>query len=257
MVHVADLLFELATIDRLTILHEIDSRPMKLTKVAKTLSSTVQATSRQLERLCEAKLIEKNSKGNYQLTQFGKLALPLLPSFAFIQDKKDFLLSHDLSFLPQEFIQRIGQLSEHEHLDDMNSVLKYVGETFFEAKQYMWCMSDEVGASLTHHTWKPNPEKIEYRLILPKSISFAEAVQTRASSYLPAAEFKMAFFAGPKMILVLNEKKAIIAFPFLSGKIDIGSCIAGGSHGFHQWCHDLFNFYWDKSEKKPNYQDGL
>ncbi len=250
MGNVADLLFELATTDRLAILSEIDSRPMRLTKVAKMLSSTVQATSRQIERLCEAKLIERNSKGDYQLTQFGKLALTLLPAFDFIQDKKDYLLTHDLSFLPQEFIQRIGQLTEHENLDNLDSALAYVGVTFFEAKQYLRCMTDAVGASVTHHTWKPNPEKIEYMLILPKSISFPKAVEARSRSYLPAAEVEVAFLDYPKATIVLSEKKAIVAFPLLNGEVDIRSWIAGENPSFHKWCCDLFNFYWDRAEKR-------
>ena len=75
----AGLLFELANVDRLTILTEIDTEPLKLSQVARKLSATVQETSRHLERLSKAKLIEKDSTSSYRITSFGKLILSLLP----------------------------------------------------------------------------------------------------------------------------------------------------------------------------------
>ena len=94
----AGLLFELANVDRLTILTEIDTEPLKLSQVARKLSATVQETSRHLERLSKAKLIEKDSTSSYRITSFGKLILSLLPSFDFSRREERFL-SHNLSSL--------------------------------------------------------------------------------------------------------------------------------------------------------------
>lgn len=222
---------------------------MKLTQVNKTLDSTVQATSRQLQRLYEARLIIKNVQGQYTLTQFGRMALALLQSFNFINDYKDYLETHDLSFLPDKFIHRLGQLSEHENLDNVDLALNRVGEIFFKAKKYFWCMADELGASLTHHSWKQNLEKIEYRLILPKSLSFSKATEARARSYLPNATLNWVFIDKPKMTITLNENQASIAFPLFNQGTDIRSWIAGKNSIFHQWCFDLYKYYWSQSEK--------
>lgn len=251
---VSGLLFELATSDRLAILSNIDKKPMKLTQVNKTLDSTVQATSRQLQRLHEADLIKKNSLGQYQITQFGKLALALLPSFNFINNHKDFLQNHDLTFLPEKFIQRIGQLSENKHLDGTDLSLSFRGENILlDAKEYICCMSDEMGYSFSHRSFteRQNSEKIVWKYIFPKSLSknLIEDTLTRGTAIAPLANFKTAFLENPKISICMNEKNAYIAFPDLNGRIDYRSVFVGGGPSFHQWCFDYFNCCWKKAKK--------
>lgn len=247
----ADLLFELATADRLTILTTLEQTPMKLTHVAKTLSATVQATSRQLERLHQAKLIEKNVESCYQLTPYGALTISLLPAFTMLHREKEYLLSHDLSVLPDKLLLRIGQLLEHHKSNDVDSSLKAIGSTFMKAQRYVLCVTDPLGASLTYHTWQPNPQKLEYRLILPYHIQFHESVESRARSYLPAADHELRFLNQVKTCIVMNETTAVIAFPNFEGSIDYSSVLIGTKPDFHQWCYDLFNVYWNKAEKLP------
>jgi predicted transcriptional regulator len=56
-----------------------------------------------------------------------------------------------------------------------------------------------------------------------------------------------------KVILVMNEIKALIAFPNVAGTIDFRSVLVSSDPVFHQWCQDLFSFYWDRSEKLPHH----
>lgn len=253
----SDLLFELATTDRLAILSNIEKKPLKLTQVNKILGATVQATSRQLHRLNEANLIRKNSQGQYSLTQFGKLALALLPSFNFISNHKDYLQTHDLSFLPEKFKQRIGQLSKNEHLDGTDLSLSFRGENILsDAGEFICCMSDEMGYSFTHRSFteRQNSEKIMWRYIFPKDISMDLVTDTltRGRALAPLANFKTAFLENPKISICMNEKNAHIAFPDLTGRIDYRSVFVGENPSFHQWCLDLYNYYWGRSGKSPS-----
>ena len=104
-----ELFFVLSNGDRMKLLSEIKSQELRLTDLAERLSASVQETSKHLGRLVECKLIEKNSGGMYELTPFGKLTFGTLPSLEFVSQRRKYFLTHDISFLPQEMLLRIGR----------------------------------------------------------------------------------------------------------------------------------------------------
>ena len=112
---IVKLLFDISSSDRLTLLFAVRKENLRLTQLAEKISATIQETSRHLGRLTDAKLIEKNSDSSYTVTSYGRLVLILLSSYNFLSKNKDYFLSHDISFLPQEFIERIGELSLYEY----------------------------------------------------------------------------------------------------------------------------------------------
>jgi len=71
----SELLFDLSSIDRVTLLREIEKERLRLSQLATRLSATVQETSRHLTRLSHAGLISKDSEGLYFLTAYGKAIL--------------------------------------------------------------------------------------------------------------------------------------------------------------------------------------
>ncbi|HEY1248504.1 MAG TPA: MarR family transcriptional regulator, partial [Nitrososphaera sp.] len=141
---IVKLLFDLSSIDRLTLLLTIRKEEnLRLTKLAEKISATIQETSRHLGRLIKANLIEKNSDGFYRLTSYGQLVLLLLSSISLISKTRDYFLSHDVSFLPLEFIERIGELSEYEHAENVSNVLRHLEQTMSLANEYVWLMADQ------------------------------------------------------------------------------------------------------------------
>jgi predicted transcriptional regulator len=244
MSNAAELLFELANSDRLTMLKEIDSEPLKLSQVARKLSTTAQETSRHLERLSKAKLIERDSTSAYRITSFGKLVLSLLPSLDFLQKRREFFLSHDLSSLPPGFAQRIGELSEHHYSDRLDEALAHAERIINEAKQYLWLMSDQqVRQSYPHE----HPEPLSLRLILPTGIDLEAFQRIRKQA---GSRLQIGFVDNVSATIVMNEKTAAICFPSLDGRMDFTQAFAGSTPKFHEWCRDLYSFYWDKSTKK-------
>lgn len=240
----AGLLFELANTDRLTILAEIEKEPLKLSQVARKLSATVQETSRHLERLSKAKLIEKDSTSSYRITSFGKLILSLLPSFSFLQERREFFLSHDLSSLPQEFAQRIGELSECQGFERLNDALTNTERIIREAEQYVWLMADQnVRQSYPHE----HPQQVSRRLLLPKGTDLQAFQDMRNEA---GSELQIGFVDDVKVTIVMNEKMAAVCFPGLDGRMDFTQGFAGKTPKFHAWCQDLYNSYWDRSAKK-------
>jgi predicted transcriptional regulator len=137
------LLFDISSGDRLTLLFAIRKENLRLTHLTEKISATIQETSRHLGRLTDAKLIEKNSDGSYSLTSYGRLVLILLSSYSFLSKNKDYFLSHDISFLPQEFVERIGELSVYEYSVNVSSVLRHIENVVSSANEYIWLMADQ------------------------------------------------------------------------------------------------------------------
>ncbi len=117
--HLAELLFILASMDRLTLLSEIGVEKCRLGQLTAKLSATPQETSKHLSRLRNAKLIEKDSEGLFGLTAFGRVIMYIIPSIRFVSKNREYLLSHDIFSIPLEFIERLGELQGGEHADNV------------------------------------------------------------------------------------------------------------------------------------------
>lgn len=111
MERVCELLFELSSIERMSILLEVQKQSLKMSQVSKALSMTTTESFRHLQRLSEAKLVQKDTEGAYGLTPFGALALTQLSGLNFVSENRQYFMEHAVSHLPYEFISRIGELS--------------------------------------------------------------------------------------------------------------------------------------------------
>src|SRR5215471_11340323 len=163
------LLFDISSSDRLTLLFAISKENLRLTQLAEKISATIQETSRHLGRLTDAKLIEKNSDGSYTVTSYGRLVLILLSSYNFLSKNKDYFLSHDISFLPQEFIERIGELSLYEYSVNVSNVLRHIEQVISSAKECIWLMADQAvitGPSINQAIGNRN---VYISIIIPKN----------------------------------------------------------------------------------------
>ena len=127
MENLAELLFVLASIDRLTLLSEITiEKKQKLSQLTAKLSATSQEASKHLMRLRNARLIEKDSEGFFALTTVGKIIVNLLPSIRFLAQNREYFLSHGISSLSLEFIERLGELQEGQYAEKVGSILAYI-----------------------------------------------------------------------------------------------------------------------------------
>lgn len=107
----AELLFILASVDRLAFLSELGTKKQRLTQLSAKISASSQETFKHLARLRDAQLIDKDSDGFYALTAFGKVALVnIILSIKFLSRYRDYLMTHDISSLPHEFIERMESL---------------------------------------------------------------------------------------------------------------------------------------------------
>jgi predicted transcriptional regulator len=109
--------FELASDQRLSILFKLNRQESEagvynLSKLAKHLDVTMQEVHRNLNRLMDAGLIEKDSAGIFSLTTFGNTIINQIATFDFLSRNKEYFSTHTFGKETRmKFIQRIGALN--------------------------------------------------------------------------------------------------------------------------------------------------
>jgi predicted transcriptional regulator len=245
----AELLFVLASIDRLQVLSFLrEEKGYRLSDIAQRLNSSIQEASKHVARLKDQNLVEKNpSSGYYTLTILGKLVIKLLPSIEFLSENKEYLLAHNVSSLPEEFIERIGELQEHQYNAKAGLVLSFTQQVIREADKFVWLMSDHSLIDIFDIERDRN-KTLTWRIILSTGSkinwqglrSYAKNVHARIE-----IGFSQEIIAG----IALNEKVAGLLLPDLKGSLDFNSGFISSSLSFCKWCQDLFGYVWDRSEK--------
>ncbi len=239
---ISKVLFELSSNRRANLLFTIAKRDLKMQQLSKTLDMTVTETFRHLQRLTEAKLVEKKANGTYAITSLGNLATSFLASFNFILKNGDFFLDHDVSILPSEFIERLGELSKAEFTKEPISSFNRVRKILSEAEKMFWTMAEQVDST----TKQPAEEKIlkglDFRFIMQKdlAISFAHSKARVLSGSRFISRVPVAF--------VMSEKEASVVFRTQKGVFDYFG-LFGTDENFRKWCRDLYLYYWERAER--------
>jgi predicted transcriptional regulator len=242
---VPELLFNLASSDRLTLLKEIAARKQRMANLSKTINASVPECHRHLARLSEAGMIRKNSEGLYETTSVGNTILKLIPSLQLILEQKDYFLSHDLSFLPRGFLESIGVLATADRVNHISLVLEHIKRVVAEARNYIWLISDHLFPQWPGIATNFQPEEIPVKLICERTIN--PKVISEYKSRLPHSEISV--LKEVKFAMAINETTAGVCFPTISGQIDFGAGFAGKDLIFRSWCTDLFEHYWSESRR--------
>jgi predicted transcriptional regulator len=253
--HLAELLFILASIDRLTLLSEIAIENRRLSQLTTALSATPQETSKHLTRLRDAKLIEKDSDGFFSLTAFGRIIVNLLPSIRFVTENREYFLSHDISSLPLEFIGRLGELQEGQYGEKVGAILVHLQQVVQDAEDYIWMMADHpLGGQeyVTKSGKLENTNSVTWRVIIPADSSSIDWTEFRRTVGTRKGRIEYHLIEDPNDIkagVALNEKIAGLTFPNTIGKLDFNSGFRSNNPIFRKWCQDLFEHHWSKPGK--------
>jgi predicted transcriptional regulator len=236
------LFFELASESRLDILRELNRKEGKMKEIAQKLDLTTTETFRQLQRLTEAFMVQKQPEGTYALTEYGKLVLQLSPSLEFIFKYKQFFCAHDLQRLPYQFRNRIAELSNAEFGTDTMANINAAERITREADKYMWGGGAEQPLNIGSALIEGAPKGVKYKFLFPKRFIPQETPPELAA----AIEWRS--FEDMPVNIVLSEKEAGISFCLLNGKADYVGFI-GKDSVFVNWVKDLFLYYWEKGKK--------
>jgi len=241
---VEKLFFELASESRLGILRELQIENFKMQEIARRLDVTATEAFRQLQRLSEALLVQKQPEGTFAITQYGKLVLQLSSSLEFVSKHKDYFSTHDIMRLPCQFVNRIGELSQTNLIMDTMESINKGTQMFIEAEQYAWGLVEHGrGPELMGPIMNERIRKgVKVKMLIPESF-LSTAIppvkvpncEVRGLSDIPA-------------IMAVTEKEAAVFFSLVGGRTDYAG-FYGKDPIFLNWVKDLFLYYWDKGKR--------
>jgi predicted transcriptional regulator len=236
----AKLFFELASESRLSILQELKGENLKMQEIARRLDVTATEAFRQLERLGAALLVERQSDGSYAITLYGKLVLQASSTLGFLFKYRDFFSTHDLSPLPNQFINRLGELSKATLITDTVESLNKAQRMFIEAKQYGWGLAEGVVPELMGPLMVQRlMQGLKFKFVIPNSrlppTSEIDNMEIRGLSEIP-------------LVIALTEKEAAVCFRSSGGRMDYTG-FYGNDPVFLSWAKDLFLYFWEKGKR--------
>jgi predicted transcriptional regulator len=229
------LFFELASESRLGILRLLAGKNLKMNDAARKLDLTTTEAFRQLQRLSEAVLVQKQPDGTYAITPYGRLVLEFSSPLDFVLKHKEYFLAHDVWRLPPQFVKRLGELSQTNLMTGMMESTAKSSQMIREAQKYMWGISAEPIIQSFDAVAKQIPKGVEYRFLSPQPPAKLPNLENRTLSEIP-------------VMLALTEKEAGVSFPFFGGRTDYAG-FYGKDPIFLNWAKDLYLYYWDKGKR--------
>jgi predicted transcriptional regulator len=244
MEKLSNLLFELANVDRLKILLEIQGKPQRLTQISEELELTVQETSRYLARLSEAKLIIKDAGGLYNLVPYGEYVIKQLSGLDFLSYHREYFAAHDLSSLPDEYIARLGELKGCSFTDDVMVAFSKAENLIAQAQEYVWIIGNQVLMSTLPILEAAVKRGAQFRLILPENLTPPPGFKP-----LPTIPNRVErrTLKHVDVIMTVSEKEARVGFLGANGKLD-PSAFESKDAQAHKYCRDLYLHHWEKAK---------
>ena len=238
------LFFELASENRLTILGMLRDDSLKMQEIAQRLDVTATEVFRQLQRLTDVSLVQRLPDGAFTITEYGRLVLHLSAGYSFLSKHREYFLDHNIWAIPQQFINRLGELSETKLIMDTIKTVNMGVQIFLEAEEYAWGLSER-GASpdyLDPLMDKRIEEGLAFKLMVPMSILPEALSQTHSTN------IEVRGFQECPAVIVVSEKAAMIAFPFTGGRLDYAG-FYGDDPVFLNWVRELFLYYWERGAR--------
>ena len=244
---------ELASEQRLKILSSLDSKPNRVSKLAKKLNVTSQEIHRNLERLSNSGFVKKKSDEHYHITTIGKLMLSQMPLMFFISMNQKYFSSHDMGILPSKFSRRLGVLENCDHIKGVTKVLDVWKKIYRNSEEYLCDIINESPPGMDEILVKRIKNGVTYRHIISSNL---EEHETRSGDLAKLGYFELIQqkkiirreIKSTGIVLILNEKEAGIIFPTEDGIPDLRHMFYGNSMLFQDWCLDYFEYFWKKGK---------
>src|ERR671931_327195 len=163
--------FELASQQRLAIIFRLNAKKAKISQLAKDLDITMQEAHRNVSRLQQAGLIEKNPEGIFSLTTFGNTIIKQIPTFNYLSKHKEYFSEHILGELPIKFIMRLRALDQCEFVKGVVAILERWKDIYRQADQYIYEIVPQVPIDLIEPAVTRVKEKsVKYSYVFPKNV---------------------------------------------------------------------------------------
>jgi predicted transcriptional regulator len=252
-VNAEKIFFELASQQRLSIIFSLSQTKSTLSQLSKDLGITMQEVHRNINRLQDAELIEKDPRGIFSLTTFGSTIIKQIPTFDFLSQHKEYFSEHTLGEVPMKFEQRIGSLDDCELIRGIVAILELWKQIYRDSESYILEIIPQVPLDLIEPILvrvRDKGTRLYYifpeDVIIPKGRS--ELLRRlRFDELYKTGRIERRMVDKVQVAVVLNEKKASILFPTQKGETDMNLMFYSEDRLFHDWCLDYFWFRWYSS----------
>ncbi len=254
-----DIFFELSNEDRLEILFKLQEDRMKVTTLSRELELTTQECSRHIARLSEAKLVAKDSEGFFELTQYGRASLRLIPSWGFISEHSDYFNTHSIEKIPSELVCRIGELRKSTPTENVMVTFHVVESLIRDAEEHVWLMHDQYLLNTLPLLRERLEKGVTFRTFEPKTREPRRSLDPMRPHYIDEedefffmevwerGQVSTRFSDDIEAFLYVSEKDAVIAFPLSDDGFDYLGFYSNDP-SMMRFCSDLFDSYWEKGE---------
>ena len=209
-----ELYFQLASADRRRILSVLQKESLKLNEMSRKLDMTATETLRQLQRLSDSVLIEKQPDGTYTITNYGKLILELSPALDFALRYKEFFLEHDFAKLPTSFIGRLGELSNATLKTELAENVNNLEVMIRESEDFVWSMTDQSVAVHSSAMDERIQKGVKFRSLIHKKLIGSPQLHK-----ISGKNTERRVLPDIPGIVVLSEKGAFVSLYKLDGQI--------------------------------------
>ncbi len=249
--HFHDILFELSNEDRFNILQALMTENYNVTNMSRHLSLTTQEASRHLNRLAEAGLIVKNVSGEYMLTSYGKLILNQASGIMFATLYKEYFIDHKTDDIPLEYLCQLTKLRESRLINDVMVSFANIDRIIEEATEYIWRLTDRYNMMSLPKLEEATTKKVNLKLMQTKDFQYPPEWPGPGIVLREArlhGRFEVRHSSEANIFIAMNEKEvAILALPMENNLFDYRGFTSTDPE-FHDWCRDVFHFYWEKAK---------
>ncbi len=246
--------FELASEQRLAIIFKLNEKSAKISQIAKDLGITMQEAHRNVNRLQDAGLIEKDPEGIFSLTTFGNTIIKQIPTFNYLSKHKEYFSEHVLGELPIKFIMRLGALDKCEYIKGVVAILERWKDIYRNADEYIYEIVPQVPIDLIEPAVSRVKEKgVKYSYVFPKNVIIPKGRKELLkklghNELLNKGSIERRMVESVQVAVILNEKNAAVLFPTQKGETDMNMMFYSSDRVFHEWCLDYFRYRWYGSD---------
>ncbi len=235
------LFFELASESRLGILHELQSNNLRMHRIAQNLDLTETEACRQLQKLSDANMVQKQPDGTYALTTYGRLLLELTSPLSFVSRYKEFFLKHNIFLLPGELRARLGDLSGCQLFSSTIETINQVAEMVNTSQKRI--DSVILGLeSIDELMRQRRQEGVKVRWLIEEN--FTSRAQNILGSWKQIPEIRVV--ASVIGHYTVTDNAAILTLRQNDGTMGFSSLI-GRAPSFLRWVEDLFTYEWERA----------
>jgi len=239
---------------RLAILLDLHKTKTNLSTLSKKLDTTSSEIHRNLTRLTDANLIQRDSTGNYSLTTYGNMVCANIQSWEFFLLNSKYFSKHTFGNLENNFIQSIGSLHDSKHVQGFINTQDIWKKIYKNSKQYIYNILFEV--SYDSETIEIIKSQIKKGIIINSVFSKKAIISEKRKTAVDDLDIKTAIknqqlsrkiSDDVQVLVVLNENEGCVMFPKSDGDVDVSEAFYGTTKSFHDWCLAYFQSCWTKS----------